>query len=100
MDPPGGKYSSSALDFTAICCPLFAILVVVVVVVVIRGFNFCVVFLSATTTKDVVCDPVKAALIFVVYAISSVCVRARVISNEDERVVRARFPAKAKTCLG
>ena len=94
MDPPGGKYSSSALDFTAICCPLFAILVVVV----IRGFNFCVVFLSATTTKDVVCDPVKAALIFVVYAISSVCVRARVISNEDERVVRARFPAKAKTC--
>ena len=97
MDPPGGKYSSSALDFTAICCPLFAILVVVVVV--IRGFNFCVVFLSATTTKDVVCDPVKAALIFVVvYAISSVCVRARVISNEDERVVRARFPAKAKTC--
>ena len=65
MDPPGGKYSSSAFDFTAIGCPLF-------VVVVIRGFNFCVVFLSllllltdddeaATTNKDV-CDPVNALM--------------------------------------
>jgi hypothetical protein len=72
MDPPGGKYSSSAFDFTAICCPLFV--VVVVVVVVIRGFNFCVVvFLSlllltdeaATIEKDAR-DPVNA-LMFVVY---------------------------------
>lgn len=118
MDPPGGKYSSSALDdFTAICCPpLFAVLVVVVV---IRGFNFCVVvFLSfllllltdddeaATTTKDPAVKALISYLLFMrarsllLYIISKERVLRRAGENEPDNTTSYylgfQFPKRKK----